>query len=69
MTVSNPISAYATVPSKMILNGRPVPETKLRETVLVAQLAMGKAVVNKVKQGIESGVKKIHSALSSDSTQ
>jgi len=57
------------VPSKMILNGRPVPETKLRETVLVAQLAMGKAVVNKVKQGIESGVKKIHSALSSDSTQ
>jgi len=57
------------VPSKLILNGRPVPETKLRETVLVAQLAMGKAVVNKVKQGIESGVKKIHSALSSDSTQ
>ena len=69
MTVSRPISAYATVPSQMTLNGRPVPETKLRETILVAQLAMGKAVVNQVKQGIESGVKKIQSALSTDATQ
>ena len=69
MTVSNPISAYATVPSQMTLNGRPIPETKLRETILVSQLAKGKAVVDQVKQGIEAGVDKIHSAISNDSKQ
>ena len=69
MNLSNPLSAYASVPFKMTLNGRPVAETKLHEAILVAQLATGKAVVNKVKQGIETGVDKIHSAITNDSKQ
>jgi hypothetical protein len=69
MTHSDPLSAYATVPEQMTLNGRPVPEVKLREAILVVQLATGKAVVNRLKHGMDDGVERLQSAIGNNGKQ
>jgi hypothetical protein len=63
MTLSNPLSAYSTVPYEMALNDLRVSEPTLRKAIQAAQLAMGQAVVEGIKQGIQDGVQRLKSDM------
>jgi hypothetical protein len=63
MTLSNPLSAYATMPDQMTLNGQPIAEIKLREANLVVQLARGKREVKQTKQDHDAGADGLQSTI------
>jgi len=63
MTLSDPLSAYASVPYQMSLDGKSIPGVKLSEAILVAQLATGQDAVEQVKQGVEAGAERVRTAV------
>jgi len=63
LTHSDPLSAYATLPYKMVLNGKEISAQKLKAAVMAQQTKTGKAIINKAQQAIESANKHIQESL------
>lgn len=63
LTLADPLSAYATLPFKMTLNGRELSKVELRDLVNAEQRRLGKKAVDTVKQGARDAVDKVKSAV------
>lgn len=63
MTHSDPLSAYATVPYKMTMNGESVAKRDLHEAVKTAALNQGKELVDRVQKGVADASKHIREEL------
>jgi hypothetical protein len=63
MTQSDPLSAYATVPYKMTMNGESVAEGDLHEAVKTASLKQGKELVDRVQKGVADAAQHIRKEL------
>ena len=59
MTHSNPLSAYATVPYRMTVNGKEVEERILHEAVKEAARKQGRELVEGVKKGVDDAVRSV----------
>ena len=59
MTHSNPLSAYATVPYRMTVNGQEVEERILHEAIQEAARRQGRALVEGVKKGVDDAVRAV----------
>ena len=62
LTLADPLSAYATLPFKMTLNGRELSKVELRDLVNAEQRRLGKKAIDTVKQGARDAVDKVKSA-------
>ena len=63
MTHSDPLSAYATVPYRMTLNGEPVAGPALNEAIKTAALKQGKELVDRVQKGVADTAQQIKDGL------
>lgn len=63
MTHSDPLSAYATVPYKMTMNGEPVAKRDLHAAVKTAALNQGKELVDRVQEGVADAAQHIRKEL------
>ena len=63
MTQSDPLSAYATVPYKMIMNGETLSEHNLREAVKSAALNQGRALVDRVQKEVSAAAEQVREKL------
>ena len=63
MTHSNPLSAYATVPYKMTMNGEPVAKRDLHTSVKTAALKQGKELADRVQKGVADAAQHIRDEL------
>lgn len=52
-TVSDPLAAYATSPSRMVLNGQTLSQSALAQAVKEAMLKQGRELVDQVKKAFE----------------
>ena len=57
MTHSTPLSAYATVPYRMTVNGKEVEERILHEAIQEAARKQGRELVEGVKKGVDEAVR------------
>lgn len=53
LTLSDPLSAYSTSPSKMTLNGQTLSKSELARAVKDAMLKQGRELVDKAKNGFQ----------------
>jgi hypothetical protein len=53
MTLSDPLSAYATSPETMTIDGEPLPRPVLAESIKNAMIQQGKALLDRARQGVE----------------
>ena len=53
ITVSDPLAAYATSPSKMVLNGQTLSQSALAKGVKEAMLKQGRELVDEVKKAFQ----------------
>lgn len=53
ITMSDPLAAYATSPSKMVLNGQTLSPSALAQAVKAAMLKQGRELVDQVKKAFE----------------
>jgi hypothetical protein len=53
ITMSDPLAAYATSPSKMVLNGQALSRSALAQAVKAAMLKQGRELVDQVKKSFE----------------
>jgi hypothetical protein len=59
ITHANPLSAYTTVPYKMILNGKSVPGDLLLKAVNAEQVKLGKKILDEIGKGVGEVTKKV----------
>lgn len=69
MTQSDPLSAYSTLPYKMILNDQNISTATLNQTIRAVQLQMGQEAVEKVRQGVNDGLQQLKSGIGKESSQ
>jgi hypothetical protein len=53
LTLSDPLSAYATSPATMTIDGESLPPPVLAESIKQAMIQQGEALINHARQGIE----------------
>jgi len=68
LTHSDPLSAYATLPYKMTLNGTQIPALKLKRAVISQQTKIGKDAVEQAQKAIDSAAQHIQKSLDSQQT-
>ena len=61
--LANPLSAYATLPYKMTVNGEALSEAKLLALVNAEQRRLGRAVVDELRQGAKDAADAVRSAV------
>jgi len=64
LDLADPLSAYATLPFKMTVNGEALPDAELLRLVNAEQRRLGRAVVDQLNQGAKDAADAVRSAVS-----
>jgi len=59
LTLSDPLSAYATSPETMTIDGEPLSRSNLAGAVKNAMMMQGKAMIDRVQKGIEEAAEQM----------